>query len=273
MPRLIWGFAGRSNFVSFVMRWLIFPLKLRYFSPKASTTNNVKPDVSQWKAPLYNDVRFPTVNHRIYCRKVLMLSNQTSVYIHKCIRIRGNFLCVSKNICCEEMKTTIHLLSSNEPHHDKTNQSTQSDQSSLCAQWVGKDPIFLHADNEDSDQTGPILLVLSWGGSNIHLICSSATSCWDIAGTNYKSTKKLWRQWLDRTHSSSSKQVVLTGCRNLSNLFRKQVSVTVSKPGCKWYETVCSMPKLVDKFSKVMPYVNNKGGDQPVWSAPSSLPA
>ena len=29
-----------------------------------------------------------------------------------------------------------------------------SDQSSLCAQWVPKDPSFLHAEREDSDQTG-----------------------------------------------------------------------------------------------------------------------
>ena len=29
--------------------------------------------------------------------------------------------------------------------------STQSDQSLLCAQWVAKDPSFLHADCEDSD--------------------------------------------------------------------------------------------------------------------------
>ena len=26
--------------------------------------------------------------------------------------------------------------------------------SSLCAQWVAEDPRFLHADSEDSDQTG-----------------------------------------------------------------------------------------------------------------------
>ena len=32
--------------------------------------------------------------------------------------------------------------------------SAQSDQSSLCAQWVAKDPSFLHADSEDSDRTG-----------------------------------------------------------------------------------------------------------------------
>ena len=44
-------------------------------------------------------------------------------------------------------------------------------QSSLCAQWVAKDPSFFHADSEDSDQTGcmlgahAILLVLSRGCS------------------------------------------------------------------------------------------------------------
>ena len=27
-------------------------------------------------------------------------------------------------------------------------------ESSLCAQWVAKDPMFLHADSEDSGQTG-----------------------------------------------------------------------------------------------------------------------
>ena len=56
--------------------------------------------------------------------------------------------------------------------------SAQSDQSSLCAQWVAQDPVFLHANSEDSDQTGlmprliwvfpgrtVILLILSWGGS------------------------------------------------------------------------------------------------------------
>ena len=52
-------------------------------------------------------------------------------------------------------------------------------ESSLCAQWVAKDPSFLHADSEDSDQTGRmsrliagralILLVLSWRGSKSSL--------------------------------------------------------------------------------------------------------
>ena len=53
-------------------------------------------------------------------------------------------------------------------------------ESSLCAHWLAKDPSFLHMDIEDSDQTEQmprliwvftgctvILLVLSWGGSNV----------------------------------------------------------------------------------------------------------
>ena len=56
----------------------------------------------------------------------------------------------------------------NEPRYDKTNKvrvrpaKTQISlgirpvwsESSLCAQWVAKDPRFFHADSEDSDQTG-----------------------------------------------------------------------------------------------------------------------
>ena len=51
-------------------------------------------------------------------------------------------------------------------------------ESSLCAQWVAKGPMFLHAESEDSNQTGWMprliwvfagrtltLLVLSWCGS------------------------------------------------------------------------------------------------------------
>ena len=86
-----------------------------------------------------------------------------------------------------------HLDSINKPRHDKTHKmsvcpaKTQISlgirpvwsESLLCAQWVAKDPRFLHADSEDSDQTGRmprliwvfaghtlILLVLSCHGSN-----------------------------------------------------------------------------------------------------------
>ena len=57
---------------------------------------------------------------------------------------------------------------SSEPRHDKTNKMTVRpektqislgihpvwSESSLCSQWVAKNPRFLHADSEDSDQPG-----------------------------------------------------------------------------------------------------------------------
>ena len=83
-----------------------------------------------------------------------------------------------------------------EPPHDKTNNMTVRpaktqislgihpvwSESSLCTQWVAKDPSFLHADSEDSDQTGRMprliwvfarrtvtLLVLPWGDSYLKM--------------------------------------------------------------------------------------------------------
>ena len=53
-------------------------------------TSNVEPDVSQIKATLRNDVRFPTVYRRICCRKFVTKSNQISRYIRKCIRMGVN---------------------------------------------------------------------------------------------------------------------------------------------------------------------------------------
>ena len=97
-------------------------------------------------------------------------------------------------------RSALDLLCLFEPPHDNTNKMTVRPaktqislgihpvwaESSLCAQWVAKDPSFLHADSkdpdqtsEDSDQTGRmsrliwvfagrklILLVLSCRGSN-----------------------------------------------------------------------------------------------------------
>ena len=49
--------------------------------------------------------------------------------------------------------------------------SAQSDQSSLCAQWVAKDPNFLHADSEGSDQTGRMpRLIWIFAGRTCHFV-------------------------------------------------------------------------------------------------------
>ena len=77
-----------------------------------------------------------------------------------------------------------HKFSPNEPRHDKTNKmsvlptKTQISlgirpdwsESSLCAQWVAKDPRFVHADSEDwsdwADQT-EILFLLEGGHPDV----------------------------------------------------------------------------------------------------------
>ena len=91
--------------------------------------------------------------------------------------------------------TRLLTVSRYEPRHEKTNKMSMRPvktqislgihpvwlESSQCAQWVAKDPSFLHADSEDSDQTGrmPILiwvfarrtvtlLVLSCRGAYVH---------------------------------------------------------------------------------------------------------
>ena len=74
-------------------------------------------------------------------------------------------------------------LKSFEPPHDKTNKMTVHPaktqislgicpvwlESSLGAQWVAKDPRFLHEDSEDSDQTGQmprLIRVFAWGSGH-----------------------------------------------------------------------------------------------------------
>ena len=45
-------------------------------------------------------------------------------------------------------------------------------ESLLCAQWVAKDPSFLHADSEDSDQTGQMpSLIWVFTGRTCHCVC------------------------------------------------------------------------------------------------------
>ena len=71
------------------------------------------------------------------------------------------------------------------PPHDKTNkmsvrpETTQISlgicpvwsESSLCTQWIAKDPRFLHADSEDSDQTGRMpRLIWVFAGRTCHFV-------------------------------------------------------------------------------------------------------
>ena len=95
-------------------------------------------------------------------------------------------------ICMKRNFNLLILQYRNEPQHDKTNKMSVRpaktrislgihpvwSESSLCAQCVAKDPSFLHADSEDSDQTGwmPRLIWVSAGRTVILLVLSCRSS-------------------------------------------------------------------------------------------------
>ena len=65
------------------------------------------------------------------------------------------------------------------PLHEKTNKKTVRPikdqpghlrQSSLCAQWIAKDPSFLNADSEDSDQTELMPRIVIFAGRTCHFV-------------------------------------------------------------------------------------------------------
>ena len=123
------------------------------------------------------------------------LQSQSQRFVITVINFRIDF-----SICNRQFRGKIGLISHQtthprtwtEPRRDKTNKMTVRpaktqislgicpvwSESSLCPHWVAQDPGFLHADSEDSDQTGRmprliwvfagrtlILLVLSCHGS------------------------------------------------------------------------------------------------------------
>ena len=74
--------------IPILMHLFIFSVEKIYYLHKAtSIVSCVTPNASQWEATLRDVVGFPTVYCRIYRRTFFTLSNQTSRYIRKCIRI------------------------------------------------------------------------------------------------------------------------------------------------------------------------------------------
>ena len=66
---------------------MVIPIQMHFFF-KLELCTPLKTARHPTKCDVINDVKlFPTVYRRIYCRKFLTLSNQTSRYKSKCIRI------------------------------------------------------------------------------------------------------------------------------------------------------------------------------------------
>ena len=91
--------------------------------------------------------------------------------------------------------------------------SAQSDQSSLCAQWVAKDPSFLHADSEDwSDRADAQAdLSLRWAHSHIvgfvmrRLILVTVSAPCKSTTRRFTTNRIFFTQALNDNHSTRSK--------------------------------------------------------------------
>ena len=114
-------------------------------------------------------------------------------------------------------------------HHFKAQPpwDRDSDQSSLCAQRVANDPSFLHADIEDSDQTGrmPRLILVVTGRMSLVLSCTggypilSHYQCqqtwsvhdeysWYLSRQTSISTHPENKYWTDRCHSACKSELL-----------------------------------------------------------------
>ena len=104
-------------------------------------------------------------------------------------------------------------------------------ESSLCAQWVAKDPTFLHADSEDSDRTGRMpRLIWVFAVRTCHFVGFVMRRlkwfCWDV-----KPNPLLFKHDLFLRLLKSWNQKCFNWAASWENLF--------------------------------LPYANNKGADQP----------
>ena len=157
--RRVW--SEWADFVSFVMLWLIL---CDFLASKWSCVISSLPNALLFK----NLLIIPETKKRV-----------TFYSIRAC-----NVMLFFHHFYLKKRSPKVSLQDKTEPYHDKTNEMTctqrrlrsawasaQSDQSSLCIQWVAKDPRFLDADSEEPDQTGRCP---GWSES----LLDAQTICW-----------------------------------------------------------------------------------------------
>ena len=135
--------------------------------------------VNQWKATLRNDVGFPTVYRRIYCRKFMTLSNQTLRCICKRIRIlviilvSSQLLLLQHNELCALMNCGLLNIGGFLLHVAYSTDRWRFEGCGplfkhACLMGTCTDSKLLHTDSEDSDQTGGLS---SLNNENTRWVC------------------------------------------------------------------------------------------------------
>ena len=124
--------------------------------------------------------------------------------------------------------------------------SAQSDQSLRCApNWVAKDPRFLHADSEDTDQTGRMpRLIWVFAGRTLSLLVFTCR------GSHNWSSCKIQDFWCER-----SQRNIRFEFRLLIEYIRWKRSFTVQQAKRKYTKNSINAPgtlKLKTEYSKTL---------------------
>ena len=115
--------------------------------------------------------------------------------------------------------------------------------SSLCAQWVAKDPSFLHADSEYSDQTGriPRLIWVFAGRTHTLLVLSCHGLISVIKYLSYKpSANRVGRKC--KTPHTCIREILIFLIYNITNM---QCIESVSHPYIRHFLQSCWLPYTI----------------------------
>ena len=139
----------------------IYSSKAQHFAPNWSFVSNVNLLRQPIASDATYDVGAPTVYRRTYWRKFLMLSNQTSRYIRKCIRMIYKF-----SIYCPFISTSF------EPRHEKTSLHDLRPDKTQPAQLQRLVRVFLDITSID--------IILSKQRTATALIRLRECACWSV---------------------------------------------------------------------------------------------
>ena len=121
-------------------------------------------------------------------------------------------------------------------------------ESSLCAQWVAKDPSFLHADSEDSDQTGWMpRLIRVFAGRTCHFV--GFVMRWLICFAMKLTITKTNTDIIELSHAKINKMTCASA--------KTQISLGISPV---W--SVSSLCTLMVAKDQMLPNADSKDSDQ-----------
>ena len=130
-------------------------------------------------------------------------------------------------------------------------------ESSLCTQWVAKDPRFLHVDSKDSDQTGRMpKLIWVFAGSSLTLLVLSCRGSYIIVSKRCRRNGSV-----DPNQTAFVIMLVFYGPRHFSGHFGLG---RLSYPHCSWTSPLGSLPVLsVRSFASnwQLPFLNQPKGE------------